>query len=89
MKRMILLSAIALLSGCDKLTEPTAPNGKAEAEARKAEAELRIKQLDTGLQLDSQLAKLRVKVAEACVAAGMVPVVINGNVDCKHRDGVK
>ncbi len=79
---LVLILMIALITAvyfCVYFAQQTRSGGQEAAQmaATKAQAEMSTATIKHDLDL-------RIKVVDACVAKGNIPVFINGNVDCKQ-----
>ena len=81
---LAVLAGVLSLAGCDAITSeskkpepiaaPASPAAVLAAELKMREWDLESRKLDQALRL---------QVARVCAAKGMIPVIVNGNVDCK------
>jgi outer membrane PBP1 activator LpoA protein len=75
--RLILALACLSLAACDDFPKKVDNGcGQAQAEAQTKIAEMQVNQ-------QKMFNQLQLKVVEACVNKGNIPIFQNGNVDCK------
>ena len=82
MKSIMMIAALAALSaGCSKLYPDPEPTAAATA-AR--QTEVQIKQIELQTENQKRLMELQLTIAKACADRGMIPLFLQGNVECKE-----
>lgn len=70
-------------STLDVAMSPDQFQASQQAAALKANSEAVKEQAEYGMEQQKRIAELQIEVIHQCVAKGGVPVIMNGNIDCK------
>lgn len=82
----LTIALTVALTGCDSLVKTPTPEPSprlAELQAVKAQAEAQVEMQKAQVEMQKRLVAIQLDVIKRCADRGGIPVIFNGNVDCK------